>query len=206
MGLPLTLYLGPWWLSGTSNVEHIICDADASPQVLVLVLAGLVKIRGIFTIQKLAETGRSDIEKAQIKQELRSSDEIAFGDKAMIEDPEVDGLWNSRASTPLQSPVLAPHGSGPSRLSFNLFSRSRRNSSVSSLTNLKLPEPTTPPPAHGDHPSPLPTGISAASIVGTALPRRRSVTIRAFSTQDTVPSTSFYGEHRNQYPNPTATD
>lgn len=124
----------------------------------------------------------------------------------MYEDPDIEGVWNSRASTPLQSPVIEPRRSSPSR---NPFSRSRRNSSISSLSHLNLQDsspgqPTTPapvpPPGNFNgtattgasplvqaSPSvPLCSTISVPHSLTGNFPRQRSVTIRATSKQDAM--------------------
>ena len=148
---------------------------------------------------------------------IRSSDEIPFGAKAMLEDPDVEGVWNSRASTPLQSPVLAPRSSSHSRLSLNPFSRSRRNSSVSSLSHSDLPR-RTPSDASAEAESQCPkepTGVSTSSMPmpsrnsqdtpwqcqvpkpyaqNQTMPRRRSVTIRSTPKEDAPAARTALGE------------
>lgn len=157
-------------------------------------------------IRTLDRKAVTDPETAGIRLRGRSSDEIPFGAKAMLEDPDVEGVWNSRASTPLQSPVLEPRKSSPSR---NPFSRSRRNSSISSLSHLNLPDGESPNrPAESDSipPSNLdgtPTStaplfshnsfdtswqynVPAPYAHNETFPRRRSVTIRATTKPETV--------------------
>lgn len=107
---------------------------------MVIAVASLVKLHKALKFRRLSRVHSHDLEiaeSAEIQERVRSSDEIPFGARAMLEAPEIEGVWNSRASTPLQSPVLAPRrSSSPSRLSLNLLSRSRRNSSVSSVPSL----------------------------------------------------------------------
>ncbi|KAK5956528.1 hypothetical protein OHC33_002013 [Knufia fluminis] len=172
--------------------------------VVILAVAGLAKLHKHLKIKNLTKAGDADVERAEIRQRIRSSDEIPFGAKAMLEDPDIEGVWNSRASTPLQSPVLAPRSSSHSRLSLNPFSRSRRNSSVSSLSQLDLPQ-RSPSNASAETVSPSPkepTGASSSTVPMLSrnsqdtpwqyqvhmpyaqdqlMPRRRSVTIRATS-------------------------
>lgn len=167
-------------------------------------MAGLVKLRKMIKISKIDKKAAIDLERANTRLRGRSSDEIPFGAKAMLEDPDVEGVWNSRASTPLQSPVLEPRRSSPSR---NPFSRSRRNSSVSSASHLSIPDDN-----HVSQPKET-EKISPGNLDGTSggtplvfgrnsvdtpwqykvpvpyaqngtFPRRRSVTIRATSAQD----------------------
>lgn len=166
-------------------------------------MAGLVKLRKMIKIRRLRRRATVDLETASIHIRGRLSDEMPFGAKAMMEDPDVEGVWNSRASTPLQSPVLEPRGSSPSR---NPFSRSRRNSSVSSLCHLNShddrvsrpsiePEKILPSNLDGTTTSASPLlnrtpvdtpqqfKLPMVDIQGRTFPRRRSVTIRATSAQ-----------------------
>lgn len=146
---------------------------------------------------------KADLERAEIRLRAQSLDGVPFGDKALNEEPEIEGVWNSRASTPLQSPVLGPRSSSPSRISINMFSKSRRNSSISSLTNLTLPETTrvlhTPPETDNSSVAAISTGSTAVA----PNPRRRSVTIRAMSTQD-LTSTSAKNGTREEFAFPVS--
>ena len=165
-----------------------------------LSLGAIVKLQKFLKIRRLSKIPGCDVERAEMRERARSSDEIPFGAKAMLEDPDIEGVWNSRASTPLQSPVLAPQSSSPSRQSLNPFSRSRRNSSVSSFGHLGSPttpgnlsvptsqveevessaNTTTVLDSHfGIFSNQKPTSISSAPSESTVMPRRRSVTIRA---------------------------
>jgi hypothetical protein len=175
---------------------------------MVLAMAGLVKLRKMVKIRNLDKKAVivADPETAGIRLRGRSSDEIPFGAKAMLEDPDVEGVWNSRASTPLQSPVLEPRKSSPSR---NPFSRSRRNSSISSLSQLNSPDSNNPnqpieseniPPSNLDgtptstvplfsrnsSDTPWQYKVPTPYAHNETFPRRRSVTIRATPKQDTV--------------------
>lgn len=167
-------------------------------------MAALVKLRKIIKISRIRKRAAADLEKANTRLHGRSSEEIPFGAKAMLEDADVEGVWNSRASTPLQSPVLEPRRSSPSR---NPFSRSRRNSSLSSLSHLSLRDDK---PAHPsiDVGNLQPGSLDGTSTATTHLfsqnsfdtpqqhgapvvhsqngtfPRRRSVTIRATLAQN----------------------
>ncbi|KAK5104065.1 hypothetical protein LTS08_001949 [Lithohypha guttulata] len=176
--------------------------------VVIITLAGLVKLHKILKVRKLTKAQTGDIERAEVRERIRSSDEIPFGAKAMLEDPEIEGVWNSRASTPLQSPILAPRNFSPSRMSFNLLSRSRRNSSISSSPSLSGQTPDTSPGCRNSTsrkescsqsdsdtagtsistalPSksysrdhPWQQQVPKSHSEGTIVPRRRSVTIRS---------------------------
>lgn len=157
-------------------------------------------------IKKLTrKSAAGDPEMAVVRIRGRSSDEIPFGAKAMLHDPDVEGVWNSRASTPLQSPVIRPRRSSSSH---NPFSRSRRNSSASSSSSrFALPESNVGQPVGTDFATApgnldgtfssmdpafehdFPNTICESSALVKSYdrepaPRRRSVTIRAASKQD----------------------
>lgn len=177
-------------------------------------MAALVKLRKVIKISRMRKKAAADLETANTRHRGRSSDEIPFGAKAMLEDPDVEGVWNSRASTPLQSPVLEPRRSSPSR---NPFSRSRRNSSVSSLSHLSLrdgkvsdqntkkvcnspgnldgtPTGTTPLFSRNSFDTPWQYKVPVPYAQNGTFPRRRSVTIRAMSAQDIIADESTQGK------------
>lgn len=183
-------------------------------------MAGLVKLQKFLKIRGLIKTQVGDIERVEIRERVRSSDEIPFGAKAMLEDPDIKGVWNSHASTPLQSPILAPRSSSSSRNSLNFFSRSRRNSSISSLSRFSSSEVDPQSPDHPDKSESIPISASTAFATSnhilaassrehldtefrsenpipyqesSAMPRRRSVTIRASSVQNLPERKSLTG-------------
>jgi len=183
-------------------------------------VAGLAKLHKYLNIEKLTKAQNVDVERAQTRQRIRSSDEIPFGAKAMLEDPDIEGVWNSRASTPLQSPILAPRSSSHSRLSLNPFSRSRRNSSVSSLSHLDLPQrspsnasaeaisacPREPPgasssalpaPSRNSQDMPWQYQVPMPYAQDQPMPRRRSVTIRATPREDVLAGRTTHGKHKS---------
>lgn len=184
-----------------------------------------MKLHKALKIRRLTKIHSTDLEAAdtaEIQEKVRSSDEIPFGARAMLEEPEIEGVWNSRASTPLQSPILAPRrSSSPSRPSFNLLSRSRRNSSVSSVPTLAhFTTPESSPNHNANTPPlwPLPafianngstsTGVGGVIIARptsqhsttsqqvehSLMPRRRSVTIRSASKPEQITTRSQPGE------------
>lgn len=139
-------------------------------------------------------------EATEIRARVRSSDEIPFGARAMLEEPEIEGVWNSRASTPLQSPILAPRGSSsPSRLSLNLLSRSRRNSSVSSVPSLSHFTTPASSPNHNAHtpetwpmstsepPNTGSTGRTSTAVGGVSIARPTSSQYSGSSQQAEQP-------------------
>lgn len=170
----------------------------------------------IFRLRRITRSLERDIERLEVRQTIRSSDEIPFGARAMLEDPDVEGVWNSKASTPLQSPVLPSRNSSPSRFSLNMFSRSRRNSSVSSIGSISSndnalcisngrqslqisstqPDATTSSAVNrrDSAPDTMQTeGTRRATIDYTPIPRRRSVTIRAAPKQEPLTANPTQG-------------
>ncbi len=69
-------------------------------------------------------------------------EEVPFGIRAIERGCEVDGVWNSRTNTPLQtpagSPVTRPKDLGNGLLGLK---KHRRDLSLSTVSNLEIPEP-----------------------------------------------------------------
>lgn len=80
-------------------------------------------------------------------------EEVPFGIRAIERGCEVDGVWNSRTNTPLQtpgnsnpgSPVMRPKDLGNGLLSLK---KHRRDLSLSTVSKLEVPEPAL---ARSDH-------------------------------------------------------
>jgi hypothetical protein len=78
-------------------------------------------------------------------------DEVPFGIRAIERGCEVNGVWNSKTNTPLQtpgnsnpgSPVIRPKDLGNGLLSLR---KHRRELSASSVSNLEIPEPISTKP------------------------------------------------------------
>lgn len=69
-----------------------------------------------------------------------------FGIRAIEKGLEVEGVWNSRTTTPLQEPSFRSQSSSPSLKTGSRVQRSNRNSSVSSLSPSEVPSSVYPPP------------------------------------------------------------
>lgn len=148
-------------------------------------------------------------------QRMRDAQDTPFGVRAMMHDPDVDGVWNSRASTPLHSPILGPRNTSPSR---NPFSRSRRSSSLS-IIKVNITDPKITPLVAASRiaqvdgafslhrtckssTSPVTTpkrvvsesswqsSTPTCAVTLDTTPRRRSVTIRATPPANVPPSSS----------------
>lgn len=61
----------------------------------------------------------------------RCSDDIPFGIRALTEDPEVEGVWNSRAVTALHRPAMQPSCAS---ISLRSSGKTRKGSSASSTS------------------------------------------------------------------------
>ena len=115
--------------------------ANAHFHKVIVIFLGLgVRVAKRYRMKRLLV--REEMEKAEcgeIQQDIRTSEEIPFGVKAIEQGYEVEGVWNSRATTPLHSPALSSRGSSPAR-SANKLRKSNRESSVSSISILDMPE------------------------------------------------------------------
>ena len=108
-----------------------------------------VKFRNARKIRKLEIRAAADMaERGEIIE--RASEEVPFGIRAIEAGDEVDGIWNSKAATPLQvpSPKSFSEPSTPS-LKPPKLQISRKGGSESSLSKFELPEP-----AHARSPCP----------------------------------------------------
>ena len=88
----------------------------------------------------------------------RHSDEVPFGINALIEDTEVDGVWNSKANTAFHGKRQKTRSTSTLRPGTATFKKLKKNPSVSSASTLDMadtgvasPEgqsPTCPFPLH----------------------------------------------------------
>ena len=69
----------------------------------------------------------------------QSGEEASFGIRAIEKGYEVEGVWNSRTTTPLQSPVTSSPPS-PGLRGHSKLKKIQRNSSLSNLSQLEIPE------------------------------------------------------------------
>ena len=111
------------------------------------------KLRRLKKLRAVQEAERA--ERGEMEETVRTSDDVPFGVRAIEQGCEVEGVWNSRATTPLHSPAISSRGSSPGR-SMNKLRKTNRDSSVSSISVLDMPEsahvkeeihpsPTAPP-------------------------------------------------------------
>lgn len=97
-------------------------------------------------IEKHSKAKAADTaERGEMVQPTGQEEEVPFGVRAIARGCEVDGVWNSRTNTPLQtpgnsspgSPVIRPKDLGNGLVSIN---KHRRDRSLSTLSNLEIPE------------------------------------------------------------------
>lgn len=101
---------------------------------LVLIVAYCVKLRRWIQDRRYEKKIASEqAERGEVTLVSQVSDEVPFGIRALIEDAEVEGVWNSRALTPLHQNEVPDHHSTPSGCPASA-SNTRRNSSVSSTS------------------------------------------------------------------------
>ena len=114
----------------------------------VLIFSLGVRWRNKRRIRKHSERKTADTaERGEMAQATPQEEQVPFGIRAIERGCEVDGVWNSRTNTPLQtpgnsnpgSPVMRPKDLGNGLLSLK---KHRRDLSVSTESNLEIPAPT----------------------------------------------------------------
>ncbi|KAK4939628.1 hypothetical protein LTR10_020128 [Elasticomyces elasticus] len=119
---------------------------------IILITAFCVKLRNWRRDMKLEMvTAEEQLERGETTLASRLSEDIPFGIRALTEDAEVEGLWNSRAVTSLHHNFIQPRRSSTS---LRRSSQPRKDSLISStsLHRPVHPGPLTPnalqPPMH----------------------------------------------------------
>ena len=129
-------------------------SSDLGFQCAVLVYAFGVRYRNSRNVQRHKLRIAAEIaERGEVTQTMRESAEIPFGIRAIEKGCEVEGVWNSKASTPLQTPLGSKAASPiirPRRLQ-----KRRRSSSLASVSALAMPEPALVTPASRQPESPI---------------------------------------------------
>ena len=129
-------------------------SSDLGFQCAVLVYAFGVRYRNSRNVQRHKLRIAAEIaERGEVTQTMRESAEIPFGIRAIEKGCEVEGVWNSKASTPLQTPLGSKAPSPiirPKRLQ-----KGRRSSSLASVSALAMPEPALVTPASRQPESPI---------------------------------------------------
>ena len=100
------------------------------------------------TIKFERQSAVEQAERGEMVQATPVKEEIPFGVKALDEEPAIEGVWNARTVTSLHTPPGSRGTSprfGPSRL----WQKSKRGSSVSSISRLDVEEPVQTAPLPG---------------------------------------------------------
>ena len=92
------------------------------------------------TIRTAAEIAQ----RSEIIEAVRHSEEVPFGIRAIERGHIVEGVWNSKASTPLQTPSSSK-ASSPVLNARNMLRKHKRESSLSTVSGLDIPEPALAP-------------------------------------------------------------
>lgn len=110
-----------------------------------LTIATIVYIRDNMKTQMLHEKAQQERAELGDVTQTRVSDEIPFGLRAMEEEPEVEGVWNSRTCTPLHLPIGREMQPTLRPASIPMTAHQRNTSSLSSVSHLDIAETVTPP-------------------------------------------------------------
>jgi hypothetical protein len=132
---------GPWLCNSEQSSSDCRPENLLTCQFFVLVTGFAVKFHKARSIRKLEIRAAADLaERGEITE--RASEEVPFGIRAIEAGAEVDGIWNSRAATPLLAPS-AKSVSEPSTPTMKpqKLQKARKFGSDSSLSGLELPEP-----------------------------------------------------------------
>lgn len=133
--------LGPWLRhSKQSSFPCLTQHTNSNIQFFVFIIGFVAKFRNARKIRKLEARAAADLaERGEVTE--RASEEVPFGIRAIEAGDEVDGIWNSKAATPLQapSPKSFSEPSTPTMKPQKL-QKTRRFGSESSLSKLELPE------------------------------------------------------------------
>jgi hypothetical protein len=72
---------------------------------------------------------------------VRRSEEVPFGIRAIERGYVVEGVWNSKATTPLQTPTSSKASSPVLKAAKNTLKKHKRDSSLSNVSHVDIPEP-----------------------------------------------------------------
>jgi hypothetical protein len=116
--------------------------ADDYGQCLVLIYAIGVRYSNKRKLKK--HTSRIAMEIAdrdEMVEASRRSDEVPFGIRAIERGCIVEGVWNSKATTPLQTPTSSKASSPVLKAAKNTLKKHRRDSSLSNVSHVDISEP-----------------------------------------------------------------
>lgn len=82
----------------------------------------------------------AQVERGEMRKTVGQGGEVPFGIRAIERGCTVDGVWNSKATTPLQTPPSSKPSS-PVLRGINTLRKDKRDSSSSNISRLAIPEP-----------------------------------------------------------------
>jgi hypothetical protein len=120
--------------------------ADDHGQCLVLIYAVGVRYSNKRKLKKHTIRIAMEIaERGEMAEASRRSDEIPFGIRAIERGCIVEGVWNSKATTPLQTPYSSKASSPVLKAAKNTLKKHKRDSSLSNVSHVDIPEPALVP-------------------------------------------------------------
>ena len=119
--------------------------ADRYGQCVVLIYATGVRYSNKRKLKKHTNRISTEIEeRGEMTEAVRNSEEVPFGIRAIERGCMVDGIWNSKATTPLHTPSSSK-ASSPVLKAKNILKKHKRESSLSNVSQLDIPEPASVP-------------------------------------------------------------
>jgi hypothetical protein len=147
--------LGCAIVSFPSPTSHTF--ANDYGQCLVLIYALGVRYSNKRKLKKHTSRIAMEIaERDELVEVSRRSDEVPFGIRAIERGCIVEGVWNSKATTPLQTPASSKASSPLLKATKNTLKKHKRDSSLSNVSHVDIPEPA------------LVTSNSRAIVLGSA--------------------------------------
>jgi hypothetical protein len=111
---------------------------------VVLVYATGVRYSNKRKLKKHTDRIATEIEeRGEMTGAVRHSEEVPFGIRAIERGCMVDGIWNSKATTPLHTPSSSKASSPV--LKAKTLKKHKRESSLSNVSQLDIPEPVSVP-------------------------------------------------------------
>ena len=124
----------------------VVALLDSPAQCIVLLYAMVVRYSNKRKVKRHTIRNTTEIvERGEITEAATGSEEVPFGIRAIERGCMVEGVWNSKASTPLQTPSSSKTSS-PVLKAKNTLKKHKRESSMSNVSGLDIPEPAVVPP------------------------------------------------------------
>ena len=131
--------LGCLIVSYPSTLNHAFVDGNG--QCVVLVYATGVRYSNKRELKRHTDRIATETEeRGGMTEAVRHSEEVPFGIRAIERGCMVDGIWNSKATTPLHTPSSSK-ASSPVLKAKNKLKKHKRESSLSNVSQLDISEP-----------------------------------------------------------------